>query len=95
MLETLLSFFRKPNSGAGNETPEGLCPNCWGTQEYDSQIRQLYEDKQVDVNNHTAHHAFIQQFVVDRVDGIQLKKDEDAFVCPTCSVRYKDKRGSR
>ena len=86
MIETLINFFKRPAGETKGETPEGFCPNCWGTQEYDNIIRELYEDKQIDVNNHAANHAFIKDFIVNKIDGIYLKKGKDSFECPTCRI---------
>ena len=55
-------FFSRPKPKTQDEAPEGFCPNCWGTQEYDNTIRELHRDKQIDVNNKVAHHALIQKF---------------------------------
>ena len=38
-------------------TPEGVCPNCWGQQEYGGKAIDLMEDKQIDVNNSTSSHV--------------------------------------
>lgn len=38
-------------------------------------IRDMYIDKQIDVNNHDANYAFIQDFVVNRINGIRLTKE--------------------
>jgi len=83
ILTSLTQHFSKPKSSK-SEAPEGLCPNCWGSQQYDDMIREMYEDKQVDVNNGEANHAFIQKFVVERVKGITLKKGNTGYECPTC-----------
>ena len=74
MIEKLIAFFRKPKEETQGRAPEGLCPNCWGEQEYDNMVRELYKDKQIDVNNHGENHAFIQDFVVTHLNGITLKK---------------------
>ncbi len=58
MIEKLVNFFKKPAAETKGQTPEGLCPNCWGEQEYDNMIREMYVDKQIDVNNHKANHVF-------------------------------------
>ena len=60
----------------------------WGKQEYDHEIREMYKDKQIDVNNHEANYAFIQDFVVTHIDGIKLKKGNNSFECPTCRAKY-------
>ena len=88
LTERLVSFFQKPAAATAGKTPEGLCPNCWGSQEYDGQIRELYKDKQIDVNNHEANYAFIQDFVVTHINGIRLKKGANSLECPTCKVKY-------
>ena len=90
LTQALVSFFKKPASATKTQTPKGLCPNCWGSQEYDGQIRELYRDKQIDVNNHEANYAFIQDFVVTHLDGIRLKKGANSLECPTCKVQYPD-----
>jgi predicted RNA-binding Zn-ribbon protein involved in translation (DUF1610 family) len=88
MIEKLISFFKKSSIETKDKTPEELCPNCWGSQEYDHQIREMYIDKQIDVNNHKANYAFIQDFVVTNLDGIHLKKGNNSFECPTCRVKH-------
>lgn len=84
LVETLTAFFKRNKEDTAGATPDGYCPNCWGTQEYDGQIRELYRDKQIDVNNHLANHAFIRDFVVNHIDGIHLKKGNNGMECPTC-----------
>ena len=77
----------RPSTETKSETPEGFCLNCWGSQEYDKVIRDLYEDKQIDVNNKEANYAFIQKFVVEHIDGIHLKKGNNGLECPTCRLK--------
>jgi hypothetical protein len=84
MIKQLLSFFNKSKAEVADSCPDGLCPNCWGEQEYDGVIRKMYVDKQIDVNNHEANHAFIKDFVVKHVEGIHLRKGDDGMQCPTC-----------
>ncbi len=86
MIEKLIAFFKRPASETKNETPEGYCPNCWGSQKYGEVIRELYEDKQIDVNNHQANYSFIRDFVVNKIDGIRLKKGNKGYKCPKCKV---------
>jgi hypothetical protein len=91
MLDGLIEFFKKSKEETKGKVPEGVCPNCWGSQEYDDQIRELYKDKQIDVNNHKANYAFIKDFVVTHIDGIHLKKGDHSLECPTCKVKYDGK----
>jgi len=87
MIEQLISFFNQSKEDTKGTMPEGYCPNCWGEQEYDQQIRELQKDMQIDVNNHKANYAFIQDFVVNKIDGIQLKKGNSGMECPVCSIK--------
>lgn len=87
MIQKLIDFFGRPSSETKTEVPKGVCPNCWGQQDYDTQIRELRKDKQIDVNNHEANYAFIQDFAVNRVNGIKLKKGNNGYECPTCRLK--------
>lgn len=89
MIEKIISFFKKPKEETEGNTPDGMCPNCWGKQEYDDQIREMYKDKQIDVNNHAVNYAFIQKFMVTHLDGIRLKKGKNSLECPTCKLKTK------
>ncbi len=90
MIKTLLNFFKKSAAETKNETPQGLCPNCWGEQEYDHVIREMYVDKQIDVNNHEANYAFVQDFIVTHLNGIKLKSTAAGGQCPRCKTVYKE-----
>ena len=85
---SLLDFFKKKDK---TETPEGVCPNCWGRQEYEGEFIEVAEDRQIDINNHdsTATRAFVQEFVTTHLDGIRLIKDGNSFTCPSCKTGYK------
>lgn len=87
ILESLINFFSKPQDETMAETPEGVCPLCWGHQEYDHKIRQLFKDKQLDVNNHKKRYMIVQQFVKENIDGIKLKKGK-TIECPTCGNEH-------
>ena len=87
MIDKLTAFFKRPASETKNETPEGVCPNCWGKQEYDNVIRELYQDNQIDVNNGQANHNFIKNVVVNKIEGIRLKKGNTGLVCTVCVVK--------
>jgi len=88
--EYLLDYFNKPKEETENLAPEGVCPVCWGHQEYDHKIRKLFKDKQIDVKNHKIKYAFIRQFVKEHIDGIRLVKSE-VDTCPTCGYKQDKK----
>jgi hypothetical protein len=84
LIHTLVNFFKNPHEQTKDKTPEGLCPVCWGYQQYDGKIRQLFRDKQVDVNNHQESYTLIQQFVKQHLDNITLREG-DIYHCPACA----------
>ncbi len=84
IINKIVEFFKKPELETKNDSPEGLCSLCWGFQEYDGKIRELYKDKQVDVNNHKDSYMLIQGFLKEHVDGYNIK-DGVVHVCPNCS----------
>lgn len=86
MFEKLLRILVDPKESV-KEAPEGVCPVCWGHQQYGEEIRKVYKDKQIDVNNHAANQSFIQDFVTTNLTGIQLKKTDKGSQCPTCQTR--------
>ncbi|MCH2230114.1 MAG: hypothetical protein MK105_07195 [Crocinitomicaceae bacterium] len=45
MIDIIANFFKQSREESINKTPEGMCPNCWGTQECDEIIREFYDDK--------------------------------------------------
>lgn len=83
--EQIVAYFNKPEEDTKNSTPEGVCPVCWGYQEYDQKIRQLLKDDQIDVINHKKKYTKIRKFLMENVDGIRLKTAE-TFNCPNCNA---------
>ena len=43
MMAALKRFFNK-RPDEFDEAPKGVCPNCWGDQEYGNVIRKKYKD---------------------------------------------------
>ncbi|WP_205959920.1 hypothetical protein [Flammeovirga aprica] len=91
IINSLINFFSKPKSETEGQVPKGLCPNCWGKQEYDNKFRELREDKQINVNNHKENYSFIKEFMVNNLEGIQLIREKDSLTCPVCLLRHEKK----
>jgi len=88
IIENIIHFLKKPKEETEGKSPEGTCPVCWGYQEYDHKIRQLFKDKQIEVNGHRYKYMKIQKFMVKYIDGIHLKQGETEE-CPTCCNKSK------
>ncbi|WP_207893801.1 hypothetical protein [Tenacibaculum sp. M341] len=87
MINFLKKIFGNKSEEINAELSNEYCPNCWGDQEYDNLIREKYIDKQIDVNNHKANYAFVQDFIVTHMSGIKLKSSVEGLQCPTCSLK--------
>jgi len=72
------------------ECPYGVCPNCWGTQEYGDKVVEAMKDAEISFNNHIKRKSFIQQFVQDNITGSILQKYKDGMYCPACQTIYKN-----
>lgn len=88
MIDTIINWFKKPEEDTKNKTPKGLCPVCWGYQEYDKKIKTLYYDKQIDVNNHKDKYSMMRDFIKTHIDGIKLKEGKIS-TCPKCGHQEK------
>lgn len=83
LIENIVQFLQKPKEETEGKSPTGTCPVCWGYQQYDTKIRELFKDKQIDVNNHRGSYMRIQKFMKTYIDGVRLKQGE-VKDCPTC-----------
>lgn len=84
IIENIVRYFTDKEDGQQINAPEGVCPVCWGHQEYDGKIKEIFKDKQIDVNNNKSSYMLIQNFMVNKIDGIKLKEGE-VSECPICS----------
>ncbi|NJC26975.1 hypothetical protein GGR27_002485 [Lewinella antarctica] len=71
---SLAYLFSHPEKQITGITSEALCEPCWGYQQYNGEVRILFKDKQIDVNNYKTKYMFIRRFVVTHINGIKLKK---------------------
>lgn len=83
IVDNIIQFLKKDEKEKTHNAPEGLCPVCWGYQQYDGKIRTLLKDRQIDINNHKESYMLIQNFMKKHVDSITLK-DGVVEKCPTC-----------
>ena len=85
--ENLKKFFKaKSNNEKTNASPDGVCPNCWGRQEWEGEFYKHIKAKNISPESNI-YNNFINE-VVTKLDKITLK--EDSYECTTCHVKYKD-----
>ncbi|MDG1404085.1 hypothetical protein [Polaribacter sp.] len=86
IIANIVQYFQTNNDKPQEASPEGTCAVCWGQQQYNGKIRDLFEDKQIDVNNHRDSYMMIQDFMKKNIDGVKLKEGVITD-CPNCSVK--------
>lgn len=85
ILENIKAYFNAKSDGnVSLKTPEGICPNCWGKQEWDGKFY-----KKIKANNITPEHDIYNNFIHEvsqRLGRITLK--EDSYKCENCQMNY-------
>lgn len=79
-------FGKKENNEETGNAPEGVCPNCWGKQEWEGQFY-----KKIKVNNITPKNNTYDSFINDvasKLEKITLK--DDILICETCQTKYNE-----
>ena len=83
--DNIKRFFKaKANNEPVGDAPEGICPNCWGRQEWEGNYYKLMKAKNITPENNT-YNSFINE-VASKVYKITLK--EDTFECMTCLTKH-------
>ena len=85
IVENLKKHFKEKSEGKEiGKAPEGVCPNCWGKQEWDGEFYKKMNKKN-SIQNSNIYDNFINQ-VVEKLDKIALHKD--TYICETCKIKY-------
>ena len=91
LVENLLNYLTKNKEPKLNTAPEGLCPNCWGRQEYGGNFYNAVKNHGLDVNSKYPEVGWIKDYAETHLKGIRLEVSDDAVGCPTCKITYKPK----
>ncbi|WP_456442121.1 hypothetical protein [Psychroserpens sp.] len=76
-------FLAKSNNKNSAKAPKGICPNCWGKQEWEGDFY-----KKIKANNITPQHDTYDSFIhkiAEKLDKITLK--DDVLICETCQMK--------
>jgi hypothetical protein len=69
--------------------PEGMCPNCWGREEYGGHFYEAIKNHKIDLNNVEEKKGWIQAYAVKHFDGIKLDEKGGQYECVKCNNIYK------
>lgn len=89
LADNIKRFFKaKDNNEPVGKAPEGVCPNCWGRQEWEGNYYKLIKAKNITPESNT-YNNFIHE-IASKLDKISLK--EDTYECTTCKTKYKNEK---
>ena len=82
ILENVKTYFtKKQHNEETGDTPKGVCPNCWGSQDWDNNYYEIVKGE-----DDKTYNSFIKDVVV-KLDKITLKGN--SYTCTTCKLDYK------
>jgi len=90
--KSLLEFLKKKDNKDSIEAPEGMCPNCWGTQEYGDNFYEASKNYNTDVNTPNPNIGWVQDYANKHLEGIALHEHVEGQVCEHCKVVYKQEK---
>ncbi|TVZ56005.1 hypothetical protein OD91_1283 [Lutibacter sp. Hel_I_33_5] len=86
IIQNLKKYFTSKSEGNNTlKSPESVCPNCWGKQEWEGEFYSKIKAQNI-TPEHNTYNSFVHQ-VAEKLDKITLK--EDTLVCETCKTSYK------
>ncbi|MEO9805984.1 MAG: hypothetical protein ABJF04_22185 [Reichenbachiella sp.] len=86
IINALIKYIK---SNDKESVPEGMCPNCWGRQEYSGQFYEAIHMESIDLNNIDAKKGWIQAYAAKNLEGIMLHESEEELQCNHCKTRFK------
>lgn len=86
VIQNLKNYFNSKIEGNTTEkAPKGVCPNCWGKQEWEGEFYTLNKGNKL-VGNDQTYNNFINKIVESNVSGIVINKN--SYKCETCKISY-------
>ena len=86
LIENIKNYFtKKSNNESIGDAPKGICPNCWGKQEWEGEFYELMKGSKNEKRDET-YNNFINKIVERNIDGIAIQKD--TYTCKTCNINY-------
>lgn len=85
VFENIKSYFYKmEHHQMTGSAPMGVCPNCWGRQEWDGEYFKVIKGQNINPNDEI-YDNFIRK-VVRKLGKVTVKKN--AYYCETCQVNF-------
>jgi len=83
LIENIKAYFKnKSNKKVTTKAPDGVCPNCWGKQEWEGEYYKFMKGENENPSNET-YNSFIKD-VARKLDKITI--DKNTYTCETCKI---------
>lgn len=85
LIESIKTYFKnKTENKETQNAPEGVCPNCWGKQEWEGEYYKFVKGENGNPDKEV-YNSFVKN-VARKLEKITINKD--SYACETCSVKY-------
>jgi len=90
LVKSLLNFLRKKGTPEAQATPEGICPNCWGRDEYAGHFYERVKQENLNINSSDSNVGWVSAYANKHLAGIALtrKGNGEELICETCQVSF-------
>lgn len=89
LVDSMLSFLKSKDTTETQTVPAGMCPNCWGRDEYEGQFYDRVKQENQDVNSNNPNLGWVADYANKHLTGISLQPKGDELVCERCQTGYK------
>ena len=89
IVKSLVEYLKSDRRSEKQQTPEGLCPNCWGRQEYGGNFYDAVQNHGLDVNTKDPQVGWVKEYAEKHLKGIMLRGDDETAACQACKINYK------
>ena len=88
IINNIKAYFSKKDKREETEVaPEGMCPICWGHNEWDGHYYKVIKDKHLKSDG-DKYENFISKIVDKHLKSTH--KHEDKYICTTCDKEIQD-----
>ena len=89
LIKNIKTYFKNKNDNkVTGKAPEGVCPNCWGKQEWEGEYYKFMKGENENPSTET-YNSFIKD-VVRKLDKITIVKN--TYTCETCKTNFNPKK---
>lgn len=88
IVDSIMSLLTSKKEPELTDVPEGVCPNCWGQNEYGGAFYRAARGKGINANNASAHVGWVQEYADKYLTNIAIVTEPDSYVCHSCNTRH-------